>query len=254
MLSRSNAALLVELARAGIKAADHNSLLGALWSLLAPFVMLLALWLVFRRRFGREVEAYPVYLLIGISLVNYFVTTTRFLITVLFNNRVLLLNSTVPRETVIAAQVAVHTYKLLVEMLLCALFSASYGLFSIGPALAALPLLVAYVALTTGVGLVLALLHSFARDVEHIWSLASRLLLFVTPVFYPLAGLAPFERLLVGWLNPISPFLVSLRSALMIGTPFSPLAYGYALTLGGGVLALGYAAFLRLEHAALERT
>lgn len=253
LLTRSNVELFAELTRANFRTADHNSLLGALWSLLSPFVMLVALWLVFRQRFGSEVEAYPLYLLVGISLVNYFATTTRFLITVLVQNRQLLLNTTVPRETLIASQLAVHGWKLAIEISLCALLSVWYGLFSPASALGALPLLGAYVAFSAGVGMILALAYSFARDVEHIWSLVSRLLLFVTPVFYGLDGLPWAARLLVGWLNPLTPFLVALRSALMAGTPGSPAVYGYALFLGAGVFAIGYAVFLVLEDAALER-
>ncbi len=254
LAGRPNLELLLELTRAEVKVADHNSILGAAWSLLAPFVMLVALWAVFQRRFGAEVRAYPVYLLIGISLVNYFVNTTRDLTTVLFQNRILLLNSTVPRETVIAAQVVVHSYKLVAEMALCAAFSAWYGIFSPGTVLATLPLLIAFVALTTGVGLVLALVHSFARDIGHVWAMSSRLLLFVTPVFYTLDGLGPLARFFVAWLNPLTPFLMAMRAALMSGRPFSLLVYGYALALGAGAMTLGYAAFLRLEHMALERT
>jgi ABC-2 type transport system permease protein len=252
LLSRESARLLVELTRAAFRVADHDSLLGALWSLISPFVMLVALWLVFHHRFGAELPAYPLYLLIGISLVNYFVTATRFLIGVLNNHRALLLNTTVPREMVIASQLAVHTWKLAVEMALCALLSACYGLFSPLASLAVLPLLAAYVAFTAGIGLVLALIHCFARDIEHIWSLSSRLLLFITPVFYGLGGLSPGVRFAVVWLNPLTPFLTGVRAAL-IGSAVSPLEYAWALVLGGSALAVGAAAFLALENAALER-
>jgi ABC-type polysaccharide/polyol phosphate export permease len=252
LVAPANAELFYELLRAGIKMGDHHSILGALWSLLAPFVMLVALYLVFRHRFGGEIEAYPLYLLVGISLVNYFVTATRYLIAVLLTHRQLMIDSTVPRETVIASQVAVHTQKLLIEMAICAGFGAWYGRLSLFSLVAALPLLLAFVALTTGVGLVLALLHCFARDIEHVWAMVSRLLLFVTPVFYGLDDLAPFPRLLVTWLNPLTPFLIGLRDAFL-GDPLSPLVYAYALAVGVGALLAGYGAFLLLENAAVER-
>ena len=95
-------------------------------------------------------------------------------------------------------------------------------------------------------------MHCFARDVEHIWSLVSRLLLFVTPVFYGLADLSPRARTLVAWLNPLTPFLVAVRAAL-IDQAIPPLVYGYALLLGAGALLIGYGAFLLLENAAVER-
>jgi len=249
----SNRALFVELVRTAFKVADHNSIAGALWSLLAPFAMLTALYLVFRDRFGEELKAYPLYLLLGISFVSYFATATRHLLAVLFIHRALLLNTTVPRETVILSQVAFHTYKLSIELVLCALLAVHYGTFSWSAMVAALPLLLAFIGLVTGVGLLGAVVHSFARDIEHIWSLVSHLLMFVTPVFYDLESLSAPARFVIYWLNPLTPFLVALRG-LFIGPPVHPGVYAHAVVIGVTFLIAGYAAFLTAESAALERT
>lgn len=249
----ANRALFVELVRASFKSADHDTIAGALWSLVAPFAMLIALYLVFKNRFGEELTAYPLYLLIGISFVNYFATTTRYLIGVLAGHRSLMLDTAVSRETVILSQVAFHTYKLLLELLFCALLAAYYGRLTLGAVVAAVPLVTAFVALVTGVGLLGAVVHSFARDVEHIWSMVSRLLLFVTPVFYGLDSLSPLARFVVTWLNPLTPFLTALRG-LFIGPVAPPGVYAHAIVVGMGFLVLGYGTYLALESAALERT
>jgi ABC-type polysaccharide/polyol phosphate export permease len=248
-----NRALFVELVRAAFKNTDHNSIAGALWSLLAPFAMLTALYLVFRDRFGEELRAYPLYLLVGIAVVNYFATATRLLITILFNNRPMLLNTTVPRETVILAQVAFHGYKFLVEMALCMLLALHYGTFTWHGLLTALPLLLAFLGLITGIGMIGAVLFSFARDTEHIWTLVTHLLMFVTPVFYGLDSLSAPARFIIYWLNPLTPFLVALRGAL-IGPPAHPGVQLHALLIGTVVLVAGYAAFLSAESSAMERT
>ena len=248
-----NRSLFVELVRASFKNTDHNSVAGALWSLLAPFAMLTALYLVFRERFGEELKAYPLYLLLGIAVVNSFATATRLLITILFANRPLLLNTTVPRETVILSMVAFHGYKFLVEVVLCALLAVHYGTFTWHGMLVAVPLLLAFFALVTGIGMIGAVLFSFARDTEHIWTLITHLLMFVTPVFYDLDTLSAPARVVIYWLNPLTPFLVALRGAF-IGPPAHPGVYVHALIIGLVVLIGGYAAFLSAESAAMERT
>lgn len=248
-----NRALFVELVRAAFKHTDHNSVAGALWSLLAPFAMLSALYLVFRQRFGEELQAYPLYLLLGIAVVSYFATASRLLITILFANRPLLLNTSVPRETVILSQVAFHGYKFLVEMVLCTLLALHYGTFTWHGLVATLPLLLAFFALVTGIGMIGAVLFSFARDVEHIWTLVTHLLMFVTPVFYGLDSLSAPARLIIYWLNPLTPFLVALRGA-MIGPAAGAGVYLHALLIGTVVLIAGYAAFLSAESSAMERT
>lgn|GEM_PF-758486 len=253
LLGEPNRALFAELVRAAFKHTDHNSVAGALWSLLAPFAMLSALYLVFRERFGEELRAYPLFLLLGIALVSYFATVTRRLIAILFANRALLLNTTVPRETVILSQVAFHGYKLLVEMVLCTLLAVYYGTLTWHGMLAMVPLVMGFLALVTGVGMLGAVLFSFARDVEHIWTLVTHLLMFVTPVFYGLESLSAPARFIIYWLNPLTPFLVALRGAL-IGPPAGPGVYVHAMLVGATVLVVGYAAFLTAESAAMERT
>lgn len=248
-----NRALFVELVRSAFRQTDHNSVAGALWSLLAPFAMLTALYLVFRDRFGEELFAYPLYLLLGIAVVSYFATATRLLITLLFANRPLLLNTTVPRETVILSQVAFHGYKFMVEMVLCALLALHYGTFTWSGMLGVVPLLVAFFALVTGIGMIGAVVFSFARDVEHIWTLVTHLLMFVTPVFYGLETLSAPARFVIYWMNPLTPFLIALRGA-MIGPPVSAGIYAHALLIGTVALVGGYAAFLWAESAAMERT
>ena len=143
----------------------------------------------------------------------------------------------------ILSQVAFHGYKLLVELVLCALLAVHYGTFSWSAMAAAVPLLLAFFALVTGIGLLGAVLYSFARDVEHIWSLVTHLLMFVTPVFYGLDSLSAPARFVIYWLNPLTPFLVALRG-LFIGPPAHPGVYLHAVLIGGGVLIAGYAAFL----------
>ncbi len=244
--------LLRELVGATIRIHDHNSLLGALWGLLSPAAMLIVLHTIFQSRFGAGLDAYPLFLLVGVVAVGFFLTATRHLMGVLQANRNFMIDSTAPREIVILSNLAPHVYKLAVELLLCAAFAAYYGTLS-WKVLFALPLIAAsYVAFVLGVGLALAIAYTFTSDVEHIWVLGSRLLYFATPVFYRLDDLPPLAAGLVYWLNPITPFLISLRWVFQGGAAF-PFAAPHALLLGPMALALGYALFLRLESAAIER-
>src|SRR5262245_3260411 len=81
LFTASNANVLRELASANLELSDHNSILGALWGLLGPILMLGVLWIVFGSLFGRGIAAYPLYLLIGIVTVGFFLTATRYLMT-----------------------------------------------------------------------------------------------------------------------------------------------------------------------------
>jgi ABC-type polysaccharide/polyol phosphate export permease len=252
LISRSNWRLLVELVRAEHKVGEYSSALGLLWSLLGPGAMLLVMYSVFSKNLGVGVESYPLYLLLGVVVVSFFLMVTRQLTAVFAANAELLVNATASREMVVLSKLAVHVYKFGVEIVLCVALSAYYGLFS-SSMLLAIPLLVSYLALAGGIGLILALVFVFARDVEHIWGLVSRLLFFATPVFYGLDTLPEVPRALLYWLNPLTPFLLAFRDAFMGTNTGGWGAFCYSLLIGPLVLAIGYSAFLLLEGTVVER-
>ena len=75
---RYSVILLKQLVKTDFKLRYQNSILGYLWSLLRPLFIFLILYLVFTKflKVGDKVPHYPVYLLLGIVLWNYFVEVT----------------------------------------------------------------------------------------------------------------------------------------------------------------------------------
>jgi ABC-type polysaccharide/polyol phosphate export permease len=62
------------------------------------------------------------------------------------------------------------------ELLLCLGLSAWYGQLSGAGLILALPLLVAYLGLATGVGFLLSVILIFSRDAEQLWLMMTRVL------------------------------------------------------------------------------
>lgn len=213
--------------------------------------MLLVMYFVFRSRFGQDISAYPLYLLVGIVSVSFFTTTTASMLKIFLTHRDFILNSTVPRETLILSNLFFHTHKFLIELILCSTLSIFYGLFTWRIFLLLLPLLIAYVALILGVGIILSLIYCFTRDIEHIWMIVSRLLFFATPIFYTLDSLSPLMKKVIYWGNPLAPFIISFQEILMKGV--NTLNYAHSLILGCGFFILGYCCFIIFENTAVER-
>src|SRR3954465_4330093 len=74
VFSKKNRALLAELVRTDFKLRYQGSVLGYAWSLLRPLLMFAILYVVFVRflKFGGDVPHFPIYLLLGIVLWNFF--------------------------------------------------------------------------------------------------------------------------------------------------------------------------------------
>ena len=115
---KENLNVLLELTRANIKVTDHQSIFGVLWSLLGPLALLFVMFLIFRDRFGHDQPAYLLYLLIGIVCVNFFVTTTMYLVRILAVNREFLLNAMVMRESFVLSHLFVFSYNRVVTKIL----------------------------------------------------------------------------------------------------------------------------------------
>ncbi len=251
--SLPNRRLLIELVRADFRANEHNAILGVLWSLISPLFLLAVMYVVFKGRFGQGIQAYGVYLLVGIVIVGFFTLVTKLVLPIFVASKTTFLNSTMPKETFIAAIVVMQLYNLGIELLFCVVLSLTQGVFSPWFLVFVWPLLLALTAFATGVGLVLALLYSTVRDTEHVWNMAMRLLLFVTPVFYQLDALPTWAARAVYWLNPLTPFVIAFRQALMGEGVYSPFVYVHAVVLGVVFLVAGYALFIKYEFRAVER-
>jgi ABC-2 type transport system permease protein len=74
IFSKKNRALLVELVRTDFKLRYQGSVLGYAWSLLRPLLLFIILYLVFVKflKIGNGVPHFPVYLLLGIVIWNFF--------------------------------------------------------------------------------------------------------------------------------------------------------------------------------------
>lgn len=252
-VSKEKLNLIRELVRADFKITDRTTILGIVWSLVGPIAMLLVMYFVFCGIFKQNIKAYPLYLLIGIACVNFFLTTTTYLLKIFSVNREMVLNSMVPSEVLVLSKVLVLSDKFFIELLLCVALSVFYGLFSLKHMLLLLPLIIGYFAFIFGVGLILAIVFCFIMDIEHVWMIISRFLMFATPIFYSLNQLSPAAQKILYWGNPLSSFLISFRQILMYEGAINLMNYSYSILSGVISFILGYFIFYSLKHSAFER-
>jgi len=247
--------LLVELVRANFKITDQNTILGMTWSLIMPVFFTAVMFFLFRNRFSTGGPEYALFILIGVSTIGFFLNAVTGMMNIFQSSREMVLNTTVPRESLMVATMGNALIKYAIELLFA--FCAAIALAS--PWWAGLPLLIpliaALCALVMGIGMALAVTSGFTRDVQYLWVLVSRVLLFATPVFYQLNTVSPIAGKIVYYCNPISPFLVCLRRIIIGRTP-EPFfqAYVHSLAAGFGLLLIVYLLFLRYEYTAVERS
>jgi ABC-type polysaccharide/polyol phosphate export permease len=97
-----------------------------------------------------------------------------------------------------------------------------------------------------------AVLHAYFRDVAPILAAALLPWFFMTPIFFQPRSLGfvqhhAFVGTLLEWLNPVAPFIETLRAVLYDGNAPDWGRLLYAVAAAALALALGRAVFRRME-------
>ena len=227
---------LWELFKRDLKKKYYKSVLGVLWTLLNPLLMMLVMTLIFSTLFRRSIEHYPVYYLCAYILLNFNNVATSQALGCLTANGDLLRKIHVPAYLFCLSTVAVNGFTLvlsLVPLLVVALFSG----LPLTPWLLLVPFPLLYVLLfTTGLSLLLSTVGVFFRDMTYLYGIITTVWTYLTPMFYPLS-IVP-ERFRFLWeLNPLYHYVEILRDlvlyqvmpasrTLLIATGYSPLFLG----------------------------
>jgi lipopolysaccharide transport system permease protein len=247
--------LLVMLAWRDIRVRYKQSVIGILWAVLMPVLIVTAGVLVryaFTFAPGRSVTSADVASIAVKALPwAFFLASVRAATVSLTNNRALITKVYCPREVFPLAAVLACLLDFVVGVPVLAVLLVLTGT---GVSVHALwvPLLLALlVLLVTATGLLLSCANVFLRDVRYLVEVILTFGIFFTPVFYSADMLAPWTPLLL--LNPLAPLLEGLRDALVLHVPPDPLwvAYSGLVALAGSAAA--WWVFDRAEPLFAER-
>jgi ABC-2 type transport system permease protein len=215
-----------------LKVRYRRSTIGFLWTMLQPLLTMLVLQLVFSYLFRFQILNYAVYALAGIMFWNFFSQSIVASMNSLRGNAHLLQKLPVPKAVFPLATVISGVVNLLLALvpLLAIVLVTGHPLT---PALGFLPVAILIAAVfTLGAGLLLSPLAAFFADVVEMIGVAMSLLMYLTPVFYPLEALPEHVRWVVRF-NPVRSILEVFRDPIYNGKipPLSHLAVAVAIAI-----------------------
>lgn len=206
--------LLNELIARDIKIKYRRSVLGVLWTLLNPLCMMIVLSVVFSNLFKFDIENFPVYLLSGQLIFNFYSESTTNSMSAILSNGSLIKKIYVPKYLFVLSRVFSSTINLLASFtaMVCVMLAMRVELhYTV--LLAPIPL-VFIVLFSLGVGLVLSAITVKFRDIMHLYSVFVTALMYLTPVIYPISILPDWLSPIV-MLNPITNILQMFRSVML---------------------------------------
>ena len=214
-------ALINQLVQRDIKTKYRRSVLGLLWTVLNPLLMMTVLSIVFSYFFSRygDVENFPVYLLCGQVIFNFFNESTSIAMGSIVHSGELIKKVYVPKYLFPITKVMSNGVNLLSSMIaLVIVMVATRSRVTPTVLLAVFPLL--YVLLfSTGVSLFLSAAAVSFRDLMHLYSVVTTAWMYLTPVIYPMSILdgAPKWAVFIINANPLTAFIKIFRAVVLDG-------------------------------------
>lgn len=213
---KRNSFILSSLVSKDFKLKYRRSLLGVVWSVLNPLLMMIVLSAVFSQFFRWSIPNYPLYLILGTILFNMMANSTTSAMNSIIESAPLI-------KKIRIEKIIFPLEKVLFELLNFAISLVAVVIvmvfFQVVPTvnILFLPLLLVYMVLfCAGVGMAVSALTVFFRDVAHLWSVVITAWTYLTPIFYPI-DILPDWMLTVMQFNPMYHYVTYFRDIAMSG-------------------------------------
>jgi len=261
--------LLYNLTKTHVKVRYRNSILGVLWSLLNPLLMMLVFSIIFGKLMPREdIRQYPVFFLIGLLPWQFFSGGLMSGTVSATNNSPMIKKIYFPRELLPTSAMLTNLVNFGLAFIVLVVFLYASGLGLTIHALWVPVILVTQMLLILGLGMFLSALNVFYRDVLMILDVLLLAMFFMTPIIYPLEWLGT-EQTIMGitfepavvmrWLNPMASIIDGYRTVLW-GTTTSagpvamdPIYLARTFVTCLIIFIFGYLFFGRLQHLFAEK-
>jgi len=232
------------LVKRDLKVRYRRSFIGLLWTMLQPLLTMLVLQVVFSALFRFNISNYPVYALAGILFWNFFQQSIITSMNSLRGNAHILQKVPVPKAVFPVASVISGVINLVLALVPLFVILVATG-HPLKPALAFLPVSILLAAVfAVGAGLLLSPLAVFFSDVVELVGVVLMLVMYMTPIFYPMSIVPEHLRWTVRF-NPVRSILEVFRDPIYYGKipPLQHLSIALAVALIA--FAVGYLTFKR---------
>jgi ABC-2 type transport system permease protein len=201
---------------------------------------------VFGSLYGRTDKTFPVYVLTGRLLYAYFANSTKACMRSIRSHSGMIKKVYVPKYIYPLSSVCSNYVTFLISLIVLVAVSivlkvniSYYILFSV------VPLILLFV-MAYGVGMILATMSVFFRDLEYLWGVALMIIMYTSAIFYPVERLYKTGK---GWILELNPIynLISLFRCAVFSTPIEVRHILYACVFSFGTLFIGMLMFYKKQ-------
>lgn len=222
-----------------------RTLLGMAWSILAPLMNLLIMWLVFSNFFGNNVDHYVIYLFAGQLIFSYFTDATNLGMNSLVSNAPIFTKVNVPKYLFLFSQNVSSLINFGLTLLIFFAFAILDHVVFTWKFVMLLYPVACLILFNIGVGLILSALFVFFRDMQYLWSILTQLLNWMSAIFYTIDSFSYTGQCLF-LLNPIYVYIRYFRKIVLDAT--IPTLQFHLLSAAYALIAFGIGAFMYKKY------
>lgn len=251
--NRNDLFLLEEVVKKNFESKYKDSVLGIFWSVLKPLLMMVILTIVFSTFFNGWIENYPVYLLTGKCIYDFFVGGTNTAMLSIKGNKNILQKTAPPKYVFILGNVISEFINFIISFLILIgvmVVTKTPFYFTIFP-LNIVPIL-AITIMIIGLGLILSIICVYFTDMQHLWGVITLMIMYASALFYPMEIIPePYHYYMS--LNPVFWTINQFRDIMMNGVMPNMLNMINSILLSLIILVLGIIIFKKYEKGITKK-
>ncbi len=211
--------LLKNLVSKDFKIKYRRSVLGIAWSVLNPLFTMLVITTVFGKLLKIQVDNFATYYIVGFAIWNFFSEATSSSISSILTSAPLIKKVYIPKYIFPVEKCLFSLVNFLFTLIAVVIVMLFQGVVpSVTAVLFPIPVIYCLI-FVCGASLFLSAATVYFRDIQHLYGVFLTMLMYLTPIIYPLSLLEEHKFVLkIVKLNPITHYVEYFRGLVMYNT------------------------------------
>ena len=217
LINKKDYFLLEEIVKRNFASKYKDSILGIIWSVLKPLLIMILLTIIFSTIFSGSIENYPVYFLSGKIIIDFFSLATNISMNSLRNNKNILKKTAAKKYIFVLGGIVSEFLNVIITVIILVLVMvATNAPFHLLTSILAIIPIISLLMMITGISLILSVLCVYFSDIQHLWSVAILMLMYASAIFFPMDIIPePYYHYMI--LNPVYWVINQFRTFVLYG-------------------------------------
>ncbi len=202
-------------AKSQLKSEVAGSYLNWIWWVLDPVCFMLIYTFIFGYVFKSNEQYFPVYIFIGLSMWDFFNKTVQGSVKMIKANKSIVSKIYFPKYILLLTRCWVNGFKMLVSFGIVVAMMIVFQVPITWNVLYVIPVILTLFVFTFGCSCFLMHYGVYIRDLSNVVTIATRMLFYITGIFYNLETRIKVYGVLLNRYNPLAFLLSSMRKCLI---------------------------------------